>query len=74
MQITTNSAMNDHANYLAAVACAERRALHSFFDQHVIEDGNDGFIAIDEGDYDALPMGIIDRVVHTVPGGMSDEF
>jgi hypothetical protein len=26
------------AAYLAAVACAERRALHSYFDQHIIED------------------------------------
>ena len=65
MQIISTSIANEHAAYLAAVACAERRALHSFFDQHVIEDDNDGFIAIDEGDYDALPMGVIDRVVHT---------
>jgi hypothetical protein len=64
----------DHANYLAAIACAERRALHSFFDQHVIENGEDDYIAIDEGDYGALPMRLIDRVVHTVPGRMSDEF
>ncbi len=74
MQIISTSIAHEHAAYLAAVACAERRALHSFFDQHVIEDDNAGFIAIDEGDYDALPMGVIDRVVHTVPGGMSDEF
>lgn len=74
MQIISTAAHADAAAYLAALAFAERRALHSFFDQHVIEDGDDGFIAIDEGDYDALPMGIIDRVVHTVPGGMSDEF
>ena len=32
------------------------------------------YVAIDEGDYDALPMTLIDRVVHTVPGRMSDEF
>ncbi|MDO7836889.1 hypothetical protein Q4610_17725 [Sphingobium sp. HBC34] len=74
MQIISTFIANEQTAYLAAVACAERRALHSFFDQHVIEDDIDGFIAIDEGDYDALPMGIIDRVVHTVPGGMSDEF
>lgn len=74
MQIISTSIANEHAAYLAAVACAERRALHSFFDQHVIEDDTDGFIAVDEGDYDALPMAIIDRVVHTIPGGMSDEF
>ncbi|API60169.1 hypothetical protein BSL82_13410 [Tardibacter chloracetimidivorans] len=74
MQINPTSAHNDAAAYLAALAYAERRALHSFFDQHVIEDDTRGYIAIDEGDYGALPMALIDRVVHTVPGGMSDEF
>jgi hypothetical protein len=74
MQISPTSAHNDTAAYLAALAYAERRALHSFFDQHVIEDETRGYIAIDEGDYGALPMALIDRVVHTVPGGMSDEF
>lgn len=74
MQIISTAAHADTANYLAALAFAERRALHSFFDQHVIEDGEGCYVAIDEGDYDALPMTIIDRVVHTVPGGMCDEF
>ena len=74
MQTISTIAAYDHAGYMAAVACAERRALHSYFDQHVIEDPEYGYVAIDEGDYNALPMMIIDRVVHTVPGGMSDEF
>jgi len=74
MQTISTAAHADTARYLAAVAFAERRALHSFFDQHVIEDDAEGYIAIDEGDYDALPMTLIDRVVHTVPGRMSDEF
>ncbi len=73
MHISTNAAANNAA-FFAAVATAERRALHSYFDQHVIEDPENGYITIDEGDYDALPMTIIDRVVHSVPGGMSDEF
>jgi len=73
MQIISTIARNDTAAYLAAIACAERRALHSFFDQHVITDEH-GYLAIDEGDYNALPMTIIDRVVHTIPGRMSDEF
>jgi hypothetical protein len=73
MQTASIVAVADTAAYLAAVACAERRALHSYFDQHVIEDES-GYIAIDEGDYNALPMTIIDRIVHTVPGGMHDEY
>lgn len=73
MQITSTVAGTNTAAYLAAVACAERRALHSFFDQHVIEDEDIGYFTIDEGDYGALPMTLIDRVVHTVPGGMDDE-
>ncbi|SDA36040.1 hypothetical protein [Sphingomonas sp. NFR15] len=74
MQINSTAAHADTVNYLAALAFAERRALHSFFDQHVIEEGDGHYIAIDEGDYDALPMRLIERVVHTVPGRMSDEF
>jgi hypothetical protein len=74
MQIISTTAHADTANYLAALAFAERRALHSFFDQHVIEDAPGRYVAIDEGDYNALPMTLIDRVVHTVPGRMSDEF
>jgi hypothetical protein len=74
MQIISTAAHADTANYLAALAFAERRAFHSFFDQHVIEDAPGRYIAIDEGDYNALPMTLIDQVVHTVPGRMSDEF
>ena len=74
MQIISTAAHADTANYLAALAFAERHALHSFFDQHVIEDAPGCYVAIDEGDYNALPMTLIDRVVHTVPGRMSDEF
>lgn len=74
MQTISTASHADTANYLAALAFAERRALHSFFDQHVIEDERGSYIAIDEGDYDALPMTLVDRVVHTVPGRMSDEF
>ncbi|ATI80603.1 hypothetical protein [Sphingobium yanoikuyae] len=73
MQIISTVAGTDTAAYLAAVACAERRALHSYFDQHVIEEEG-AYLAIDEGDYGALPMQIIDRVVHTVPGRLDDEY
>ncbi|PBN42942.1 hypothetical protein [Sphingobium sp. D43FB] len=74
MQINSTAAHADAAAYLAALAFAERRALHSFFDQHVIEDQPGHYVTIDEGDYDALPMTLIDQVVHTVPGRMSDEY
>ncbi len=74
MQIISTLAAYDHAAFMAAVDCAERHALHSYFDQHVVEDAEKGYIVIDEGDYNALPMAIIDRVVHTVPGRMADEF
>ena len=73
MQIITNAAAA-HAAYFAAVASAERRALHSYFDQHVVADDEAGYITIDEGDYGALPMTIIDRIVHSVPGGLLDEY
>lgn len=73
MQITSTYALADHAAFTTAVANAQRRALHSFFDQHVIEEDG-AYITIDEGDYDALPLSIIDRVVHTVPGAMTDEY
>lgn len=74
MQLKSTIAVADHAAYMNAVACAERRALHSYFDQHVIEDDDGIYVAIDEGDYNVLPMALIDRVVHTIPGAMHDEF
>ena len=37
-----------------------------------VEDGC--FVAIDEGDYNALPQHLIDRIVHTVQGMMADDF
>src|SRR3546814_6169686 len=51
----------DNAAFFAAIANAERRALHSSFDQHVVADEEAGYITIDEGDYGALPMRLIDR-------------
>lgn len=64
----------DTVSYDAALRAASARAQHSFFDQHVIEDGSGGFLAIDEGDYNALSEDLIDRIVHTVPGMMADDF
>ena len=60
--------------YFAALAVAERRALHSFFDQHIVEDRDLEYFALDEGDYNVLPAHLAARVVHTVHGAMLDEF
>ena len=64
----------DPISYDAAVRAATIRAQHSFFDSHVIENHDGSFSAIDEGDYDALPQDLIDRIVHSVPGMMADDF
>jgi len=65
--------MNAHS-YFEALAVAERRAQHSFFDQHVVEDEDLGYFALDEGDYNALPAHLASRVVHTVHGALLDEY
>jgi len=41
---------------------------------YVLTDGEAGYIAVDEGDYGALPKAMLDRVIDTVPGKLSDEF
>jgi hypothetical protein len=67
---------NGHANnhiYLAAITIAERRARRSYFDQHVIEDEELGYITIDEGDYGILSQSLIDRIVYTVAGELIDD-
>lgn len=67
--------LNSTSNsYFEALAIAERRALHSFFDQHIVEDDDLGYVALDEGDYNVLPGHLASRVVHTVHGAMLDEF
>src|SRR3546814_7444705 len=38
MQIISTSDAADNAAFFAAIANAERRALHSYFDQHVVAD------------------------------------
>lgn len=69
----TITAFNQPA-YDAAFRTASIRAQHSFFDQHIIEDDEAGFIAVDEGDYNALTQEMIDRIVYTVEGQMDDDF
>ena len=73
MAIHTNIQHMDLAGYIAAVDHAERRALHSYFDQHIIEqDGR--YYAFDEGDYNAMPAHLADHIMHTVPGRLADEY
>ena len=67
-------AANDQAAFVAALDCAHRRALHSYFNQHIITDAEPGYVAIDEGDYGALSQQMMDRVVQTIPGALLDEY
>ena len=64
----------DQAAFIAALDQAHIRSFHSYFTQYVLVDERAGYIAVDEGDYDALPKGMMDRVVEAVPSKLSDEF
>lgn len=64
----------DQAAFVAALDQAHARSLHSYFTQYVLTDDEAGYIAVDEGDYGALPKVMLDRVIDTVPGRLSDEF
>ena len=64
----------DPISYDAAVRAASIRAQLSFFDQHVIEFLCGCCGGSDEGEYSALPQDLIDRIVHSVPGMMADDF
>lgn len=73
LAVQTIATFNQPA-YDAAYRTASIRAQHSFFDQHIIEDEEAGFIAIDEGDYNGLTQEMIDRIVHSIAGQMADDF
>jgi hypothetical protein len=62
------------AALLAALDKAHARSQHSYFTQYILTDDEAGYIAIDEGDYGALPGHLMDRVVDSVPSHFSDEF
>ena len=64
----------DQTAFVAALDQAHARSYHSYFTQYVLIDGEAGYIAVDEGDYGALPRALLDRVIDTVPGRLSDEF
>jgi hypothetical protein len=56
------------------IAQGHARSFHSYFNQYILTDHERGYIAVDEGDYGALPKAMLDRVIDTVPGKLSDEF
>ena len=64
----------DQAAFVAALDQAHARSFHSYFTQFVLTDDEAGYIAVDEGDYGALPKTMLDRVIDTVPGKLNDEF
>ena len=64
----------DQVAFVAALDLAHIRSFHSYFTQYVLTDDEAGYITVDEGDYGALPGGMLDRVVDTVPGKLNDEF
>ena len=64
----------DQAAFVAALDQAHARSFHSYFTQYILTDDEAGYVAIDEGDYGALPPGMMDRVIDTVPGKLNDEF
>ena len=66
--ITAEMAFNE------AVRRAEQRSFHTYFDTHVVEEENGRYTTIDEGDYGALPMQIIDRITYTATGRLADEY
>jgi hypothetical protein len=77
MHVSSNIAGSfnvDQAAFVAALDQAHARSLHSYFTQYIVIDAEAGYIAVDEGDYGALPQGMLDRVIDAVPGRLSDEF
>lgn len=77
MYISTNNhvpTVTDQGALVAALDAAHARSLHSYFTQYVLTDDEAGYIAIDEGDYGALPEHLLERVVDSVPSHFSDEF
>ena len=64
----------DRAAFTAALDQAHARSFHSYFTQYVLVDESAGYVAVDEGDYNALPQAMLDRVIEAVPSKLSDEF
>ena len=73
MNIAHGGLQADQVAFVAALDQAHARSFHSYFTQYVLTDDEAGYIAVDEGDYGALPAGMLDRVIDTVPSKLSDE-
>ncbi len=63
----------EHTAYMAAYGKATERAAYSYFDQHIIRTDDGCYWIADEGDYESLMQDLVDRIVHTVDAGRSDE-
>ena len=63
----------DQTAFVAALDQAHARSFHSYFTQYVLVDESAGYVAVDEGDYNALPQAMLDRVIEAVPSKLSDE-
>ena len=70
----SNDIEAEHEAFLAALDTANARAFHSYFTQYILADDEAGYIAIDEGDYGALPAHLLARVIEAVPSRFIDEF
>lgn len=57
-----------------AMKRAQKRAAHSYFDSHIIQEEDGSYSTFDEGDYNELPAWMTDRIAHTVQGQMADEY
>jgi hypothetical protein len=66
--------IDEHKAYLAAVTQAQVRAARSYFPQHILREDNGSYTVIDEGAYEPLIDWVDERIVCTIPGGISDEF
>ena len=77
MHVSSNADLGglnaDRAALMAALDQAHARSFHSYFTQYVLVDESAGYVAVDEGDYNALPQGMLDRVIEAVPSKLSDE-
>ena len=77
MYISSSNTAGFQADQLALVAAldtAHARSQHSYFTQYILTDEEAGYVTIDAGDYGALPPNLMERVIDSVPGHLSDEF
>ena len=74
MNIADTGFQAEQAAFVAALDQAHARSFHSYFTQYVLVDESAGYVAVDEGDYNALPQAMLDRVIEAVPSKLSDEF